>query len=108
MNELSGRENSAWRISALGWSAVNETTLGDFRTNRRMLLPGLALPVGALSAVLAKALLWLIAVITNLVFFQRFSPELIPLTQHHLGAWVIAAPVAGAIVIWLMARYGSE
>ena len=73
-----------------------------------LLLIALALPIGALSAVVAKALLWLIAVITNFVFFQRFSTELISLTQHHLGAWVIAAPVVGALLIGLMARYGSE
>jgi CIC family chloride channel protein len=30
------------------------------------------------------------------------------LQHHHLGPWVIAAPVAGALVIGLMARYGSE
>ena len=83
--------------------------LGDFRADRRMLLlAALALPVGAISAVVAKALLWLIAVITNAVFFGRYSPELPSLAHHHLGAWVIAAPVAGALVIGLMARYGSE
>ena len=83
--------------------------LGDFRANHRMLLLiALALPIGAVSALVAKALLWLIAVITNFVFFQRFATELIPLTQHHLGPWVIAAPVVGALIIGLMARYGSE
>jgi H+/Cl- antiporter ClcA/CBS domain-containing protein len=73
-----------------------------------LLLIALALPIGALSAVVAKVLLWLIAVITNFVFLQRFATELIPLTHHHLGAWVIAAPVVGALIIGLMARYGSE
>ncbi|MGH8163611.1 MAG: chloride channel protein, partial [Rhodanobacteraceae bacterium] len=63
---------------------------------------------GAVSALVAKALLWLIAELTNLVFFQRFSPVLPPLEGHHLGAWIIAAPVVGALVIGLMARYGSE
>ena len=73
-----------------------------------LLLIALALPIGALSAVVAKALLWLIAVITNFVFFQRYDTVLGPLTHHHLGAWVIAAPVVGALIIGLMARYGSE
>ena len=27
---------------------------------------------------------------------------------HHLGVWVIAVPVAGSLVVGLMARYGSE
>jgi len=83
--------------------------LGDFRADRRMLLLAfLALPIGTLSAFLAKALLWLIAVVTNLAFFQKFSSENVGLEQHHLGAWVIIVPVIGAIIIGLMARYGSE
>ncbi len=83
--------------------------LRDFRTDRRMLvLIALALPIGILSAFVAKALLWLIAIISNFVFYQHFSPVLVPLTQHHLGAWVIAVPVLGAIIIGVMARYGSE
>ena len=73
-----------------------------------LLLIGLALPVGVISALVAKALLWLIAEITNVVFFQRFSPVLGSLEHHHLGPWVIAAPVAGALMIGLMAKYGSE
>src|ERR1700743_1665819 len=90
-------------------SAPSTGGLADFRTDRRvLLLIALALPIGAISAVVAKALLWLIAVITNFVFFQRFATELIPLTHHHLGPWVIAAPVVGALIIGLMARYGSE
>jgi len=88
---------------------TTETMLGDFRTDWRMLLLVLfAVPLGALSALIAKALLWLIAEITNIIFFQRFSSELETLQHHHLGAWVILAPVLGALVIGLMARYGSE
>ena len=73
-----------------------------------LVLVGLAIPVGVVSALVAKALLWLIAEITNLVFFQRFGTVLPPLENHHLGPWIIAAPVVGALIIGLMARYGSE
>ena len=73
-----------------------------------LLLAALGLPIGIIGALVAKALLWLIAEITNVVFFQRFSPQLGSLLHHHLGAWVIFAPVAGALIIGLMARYGSE
>jgi H+/Cl- antiporter ClcA/predicted transcriptional regulator len=89
--------------------AANHSLLRDFRTDSRMLvLIGLAIPIGAVSAIVAKVLLWLIAELTNIVFFQRFSSVLPDLQNHHLGAWVIAAPVAGALIIGLMARYGSE
>ena len=88
---------------------TSETLLGDFRTDTRVLiLAALAIPIGIISAVVAKALLWLIAEISNVVFFQRFSSELPSLVHHHLGPWVVLSPMAGALVIGLMARYGSE
>lgn len=31
-----------------------------------------------------------------------------PLENHYLGPWIIAAPVLGALLIGLMALYGSE
>ncbi|HEU6447357.1 MAG TPA: chloride channel protein [Verrucomicrobiae bacterium] len=73
-----------------------------------ILLSVLALPIGIIGALVAKALLWLIAVITNLCFFHRFSAEFISPEQNHLGWWVLPVPVAGALIIGLMARYGSE
>ncbi|MEO5718568.1 MAG: chloride channel protein [Chthoniobacterales bacterium] len=73
-----------------------------------LVLVALAVPVGLVSALVAKGLLWLIAEITNLVFFQRLGSVLPPLENHHLGPWIIAAPVVGALLIGLMARYGSE
>ena len=92
-------------------NGTNETMTppGDFRTDKRMILLSiLAVPIGAIGAVVAKALLWLIAVITNLAFFARFSSAAITPEGNHLGAWVIAVPVIGAVVIGFMARYGSE
>ena len=84
-------------------------SLGDFRTNGRvLLLSGLAVPVGAIGACVAKALLWLIAVITNLSFFHSFSASPSLPEQNHLGWWLPVVPVIGAIIIGLMARYGSE
>ncbi len=84
-------------------------TLADFSTNRRvLLLCALALPIGALGAVVAKALLWLIAVFTNAAFFLRWSSEPVTLQGHHFGWWGVLVPALGGLVIGLMARYGSE
>src|SRR4051812_21189491 len=84
-------------------------TLADFSTNRRvLLLCALAVPIGVIAAFVAKALLWLIAVITNAAFFLRWSAETVTPQQHHLGWWVVSVPVIGALIIGLMARYGSE
>ena len=83
--------------------------LADFRTDRRvLLLAGLAVPVGVLGAVVAKALLWLVAVFSNLAYFHRFSPVSVPLAGHTLGWMALVVPVVGGLIIGLMARYGSE
>ena len=73
-----------------------------------LLLAALAVPVGVIGAGVAKALLWLIAVVTNLAFFQRWSSATTLAGQHHLGWWVVIVPVAGGLLIGLMARFGSE
>lgn len=86
-----------------------EDRLADFTRDKRILLLSLmAVVVGVMSAVVAKALVWLIAVFTNLTFYQRFSSDFISPTNHHLGPFVIFAPVIGGLIIGLMARYGSE
>jgi len=83
--------------------------LSDFSTDRRVLfLSFLAIFVGALGALVAKALVWLIALITNLAYFQRISTAPVSPAQNTLGWAAVLVPVAGALVIGLMARFGSE
>ena len=83
--------------------------LADFTTDRRVLfLCALAIPIGAMAALVAKALLWLIAVFTNAAFFLRWSSAPAVLTGHHFGWWSVLVPVLGGGIIGLMARYGSE
>jgi chloride channel protein, CIC family len=86
-----------------------EDELADFSTNRRvLLLSAMALAIGAFSALVAYALIWLIAVITNLAFYHRFSAVSVTPQGHHLEYWVVLVPVVGALIIGLMARFGSE
>ena len=83
--------------------------LGDFTTTKRVVpLTLLAGTIGVLSAYVAVALLKAIAFFTNLFFFQRVSLESATPAQSHLGYGVVLVPVAGALVIGLLARYGSE
>lgn len=89
--------------------AAAEDELADFSTNRRvLLLSAMALAIGAISSLVAYALIWLIAAITNLAFYHRFSAAPAVPQGHHLGLWVVLVPVAGALIIGLMARLGSE
>ena len=67
-----------------------------------------AIGIGIVSAYVALALLKLIGFFTNLFFFQRFSTALVTPAGHTLGAWVILVPVGGALIVGVMARYGSE
>jgi chloride channel protein, CIC family len=83
--------------------------LGDFTSTPRMItISGLAIFIGVVSAFVALALLKLIGLFTNLCFFGRWSTALVSPAGNHLGWFEIFIPVAGALVIGLMARYGSE
>ena len=83
--------------------------LGDFTTTPRLLrISGLAFVIGGISAFVAAGLLKLIALFTNLFFFQRVSTAAAQPEGHSLGVFVIAVPVIGGLIIGLMARYGSE
>jgi H+/Cl- antiporter ClcA/predicted transcriptional regulator len=84
--------------------------LGDYNSHPRILLIcALALAVGGVAALVAEALLMLIGLITNLVFYQRVAFSLVAPDGGQLTWWlVITAPVVGGLVIGLIARYGSE
>ena len=83
--------------------------LGDFSATRRMLpVTAIAVAIGILSGYVAFGLLELIGLFTNLFFYQRFEWGLVGPANHTMGALVVLAPVAGTLIIGLMARYGSE
>ena len=88
---------------------TGEDELADFSTNRRvLLLSAMALAIGAFSGLVAYVLIWLIAAITNLAFYHRLSAAPAIPQGNHLGYWVVLVPVVGALIIGLMARFGSE
>ena len=57
--------------------------------------------------VVAKLLVGLIALITNISFFGKFSFEDVSPGNNHLGLFVIILPVIGGLVVGIMAKYGS-
>jgi H+/Cl- antiporter ClcA len=67
-----------------------------------------AVGIGVLAAYVALALLRLIGLFTNLFFFQRWNFALVSPAGNQLGGLAVLVPVAGALLIGLMARYGSE
>jgi CIC family chloride channel protein len=83
--------------------------LGDFTTSWRVIpIAAAAIGIGVLAALVAWALLQLIGLFTNLFFFQRWDTAMVSPAGHRLGVFVVFVPVVGALVIGLMARYGSE
>jgi chloride channel protein, CIC family len=86
-----------------------EGKLGDFTATPRMILISLlASGIGVLSAFVALLLLKLIGLFTNLFFFQRWDTSLVSPVGNRLGLFEIFVPVIGALIIGVMARYGSE
>jgi CIC family chloride channel protein len=84
-------------------------TLGDFTTTPRVLsISALALAIGVLASFVALALLRLIGFFTNLFYFGRWSTALVSPAGNHLGIFAVLVPIGGALIIGLMARYGSE
>ena len=83
--------------------------LGDFTTTWRVLpISLLAMVIGVICAFVALALLRLIGLFTNLFYFGRWSSALVSPAGNHLGIFSLFVPIAGAFIIGLMARYGSE
>ena len=83
--------------------------LGDFTTSDRRLvtIAGLAVVVGVIGALVAAALYDLIGLFTNLFYFGRWSTATVA-PANTLGVLSILIPVAGGLIIGVMARFGSE
>jgi H+/Cl- antiporter ClcA len=77
--------------------------------NRRVFYLSLQVIANALLiGIVAKGLVYLIDAITNLAFYGRFSFENVSPAGNHLGLLVIVVPIIGALLVGLMARFGSK
>jgi H+/Cl- antiporter ClcA len=81
-----------------------ERALVDRRT---VYICALSVVIAAAAGVVAQALTRLIGLVTNLSFYGKLSAEFVSPAGNGLGGLVIIVPIAGAIVVGLMARYGS-
>ncbi|HTN98350.1 MAG TPA: chloride channel protein, partial [Nordella sp.] len=83
--------------------------LGDFTTSPRVLVIAAIAVIVATAGVLAGiVLLDLIRLTTNVAYFGRFSLADPDLTKADLGIAAVFIPVAGGLIVGLMARFGSE
>ncbi|HEY7193465.1 MAG TPA: chloride channel protein, partial [Gemmatimonadales bacterium] len=91
-------------------TAVAHAHRGDFTANPRVLvLAAMAAVIGVISAFVALGLSWLISFFTNVFYYGHFTARgLSSPAGHHLGGWSVLIPIAGGLIIGLLARYGSE
>jgi H+/Cl- antiporter ClcA len=83
--------------------------LGDFTTDARVLLiAAIAVIVGTVALGAGIVLMDLIKLATNVSYFGRFTLEDLQLGNTPLGWLAMFVPVIGALIIGLMARYGSD
>jgi H+/Cl- antiporter ClcA/CBS domain-containing protein len=87
----------------------DQRRLGDFTTSPRVLvIAAIAVVVATASVFAGIALLDLIRLSTNLAYFGDFSLAEHDLAATPLGLAAVFVPVAGALIVGLMARFGSE
>src|SRR6185295_14133951 len=74
---------------------------------RTIFIAALAVVIAIGAGLVAQLLTALIALITNVAFYHELSLAVRSPAGAHVGAWVLVIPVIGALIIGVMARYGS-
>jgi H+/Cl- antiporter ClcA len=83
--------------------------LGDFTTDRRVLLiTAISVPVAIAALAAGICLLNLIYLATNIAYFGRFTFTHLAIVNSPLGRVAVLVPVFGALIVGLIARFGSE
>lgn len=75
---------------------------------RLLIISALAVLVAVAVSCIAKVLIYLINLITNISFYNHFSIHESSPAGNSLGWWVILVPAVGGFVVGLMALYGSK
>ncbi len=82
----------------------DEYTAVDQRT---IFICALAIVIALCAGLASSVLVALIGFITNVAFFHRLSFAFSSPADAHIGWWVLVIPVIGALIVGVMARYGS-
>jgi CIC family chloride channel protein len=96
------------RITKRDKSHNRNEELGDFTTTLRVVpISLLAMVIGVVCAFVALALLRLIGLFTNLFYYGRWNTAMVSPAGNYLGMFSLLVPICGALIIGVMARYGS-
>lgn len=80
----------------------------NLRRRHQGILCFAAAAIGAVSYVIAKALLSCIGLFTQLFYYQRFSLVTIQPDPRQLGVFSIIIPMIGGLIVGIMAKFGSS
>src|SRR6185503_11206640 len=76
---------------------------------RTAFIAGLAALIAVGASLAAQVLVHLIGLVTNLAFYGRFNLAFVsPAGGHRAPAALLLIPIVGAIIVGLMARFGSS
>jgi H+/Cl- antiporter ClcA/CBS domain-containing protein len=75
---------------------------------RLLIISAIAVVVAIAISIIAKLLIYLIDLCTNISFYGKFSIEAASPANNNLGIWVIFIPAIGGFIVGLMALYGSK
>lgn len=90
-------------------SAKKYNTRNTRASKRRLLqISLLSVAVALIISVIAKFLVLLIDLVTNIAFYGTFDFNFRSPADHHLGLFVIVLPAIGGLLVGLMALFGSK
>lgn len=75
---------------------------------RLIFISALCILIAGLISVIAKGLIYLINIVTNISFYGMLDAGFHSPANNHLGLWVIVIPAIGGIIVGFMALYGSK
>lgn len=102
------RENIPISPSLAQSEPSTEVSGSDGIDRRIVWVSAVACAIGPVAALVAVVLIHLINLFTQVFFFGTFSLDEASPAHHSLGAWVVAIPVIGGLIIGVMARWGAK
>ena len=86
-----------------------EPSKNNLLLKKRLLrISGLSIIVAIAISLIAKFLVMLINVVTNISFYGTIATGFHSPADNHLGWWVVLVPAIGGVLVGLMALYGSK
>ncbi|MEO7264605.1 MAG: chloride channel protein [Ferruginibacter sp.] len=86
----------------------NEKSRIPYNKKRLITISALAVVVAVAISLVARLLVYLINAFTNISFYGQMSVASTSPADNGLGIWVILIPVAGGLLVGMMAFYGSK